>query len=285
MLNDDAELDAELNWDSKNEFEGPNRRHWKWWRAPKGSHAILVFALFYAIPIGFMAIGSFQRSVPSGILGLFAWMGLTLLVLAIATFLARATWRLMGPVGRTLIRPLMILGPIPPFLLGCMACCMLPGLVQVLMNPTPPKAQSQAPAAPSVQSQAAPATPPSAQSQAPTPVNVQDSEPNWSVPRPGASATGWREAQKLCSKKGPQWRLPREDEAEKLHPLPPVKKGSAATNYWLLPEEAPPKKPAPSVMMRVACQGPSCSHEVQHLPPTQKGKGRKQRAAVVCVDF
>lgn len=241
MLDDSDQLEKELNWDTHKEFDGPNRRIWKWWRAPLGSHAILVFTMLYGLPIGlvtFKYVGDLH-----GFPGLMLGIGVVLLVLLVANHLARFTWRLIGPIGRTLIRPTMILGPIPAFVLACLALAMFK---MVLTGE----------------------------------LDFESRGKNWSIP-PKATSTMFLEARALCPGLGPQWRLPREDEVEKLNPLPRVKTESGVTRYWLQP--ASRSDGAPDVMLFVDCRGPSCTHEVQRVPPL--GGRAQNMAAVVCVDF
>jgi hypothetical protein len=229
MFDDRERLEAELHWDSKNEFDDSRRRVWKWWRAPSGSHAILVATLLFALPLWLVTFATV--SIPQGWPGLGFCLGVGLLELVVTNQLARFLWRAIGPIGRTLIRPFMILGPIPPLLAGGFGLLLLGTALQG--DPS-----------------------------------FERRGDNWGIPLGGAS-TRFSEARTLCAKLGPKWRLPREDEKAKLTPAPLVKKSDRAGAYWLQPASS--TAPAPSVMMQVSCLGAHCTTEVQRPPPAQGG--------------
>ena len=81
MFDDRERLERELNWDSKNEFDDSRRRVWKWWRAPLGSHAILVCTLLLALPLWLVTFA--KVSIPSGLPGVGFCFGVGLLELVV----------------------------------------------------------------------------------------------------------------------------------------------------------------------------------------------------------
>lgn len=212
MWNDDEQLEEELNWT-------PTRRN-SMLRAPRGGIAILAMGgvlmlSMWGVTMKIVGSASELRAV-----GVFLLMGLEGLV---ALSIARVLWRAMGPVARGILRPFMLLGPLPPL---AVLCCMGIGLFHEL---TPE-------------------------------VGFTTRGKNWGIPYRGSSVP-FKEVQALCAKQGPPWRVPREDEVARLQPLPSEQRSSTSRNYWLLP--GPGANGGEAALLDVTCQGPRCSTHVR----------------------
>jgi hypothetical protein len=223
MWNDDEQLAEELNWQ-------PRKKGSSWTRTPRGASAMMAMGGALMLPMWGVTMNIVGSASDLRAVGLILVFGLEGLV---AMGIARVLWRVMGPVPRGLIRPLMILGPLP---LLAVLCCTGMGLGGVL-------------------------TPSS---------GFVSRGKNWGIPR-GGSSVRFRDVQALCAKQGPPWRVPREDEVARLDPPPPVARNSTSTSYWLLP--APDANPAQEVLLDVLCLGPRCSTEVRRRWSTGDDKG------------
>ena len=158
----------------------------------------------------------------------------------VAMVIAQFLWRMMGPLLRGLIRPLMILGPLPPL---AVLCCSGMGLVNALKPGSDFVSRGK----------------------------------NWGIPHQGGSVR-FREVQALCAKLGPSWRIPREDEVARLDPTPPVGRNSTYASYWLLPGSV--TRPMEDVFLNVSCPGPRCSTEVLRRAKNPGGGGENAGTAL-----
>lgn len=211
-------------------------------RPPPGATAITAFGLVYMLLMWGLTVRAVGSAQGAAAAAVFVVCGVEVLI---AGMLARATWRAVGPTVRAIIRPTMVLGPWPPILLSGL---FLVGAFVTLFGPD---------------------------------LRFMSRGENWGIPVKGESAS-FRTAQKLCSKLGPQWRLPREDEVASLEPTPPVQKYRVETHYWL--EPAPGADPTPNALLAVNCERSPCTTEIRRAQNPGDGGGQTA-AAVVCVDF
>jgi len=213
MWNDDEQLAEELNWQ-------PRKGRSSWTRTPRGATAMMAMAAALTLPmwgVTMSHVGSASDLRAVGLILVFALEGM------VAMLIARFLWRVMGPVLRGLIRPFMLLGPLPPL---AVICCTGIGLAGMRTPSTGFVSQGK----------------------------------NWGIPH-GGSSVRFSDVQALCAKQGPPWRVPREDDVARLEPPPPVARNATSTSYWLLP--APGAHPAQEVLLDVLCLGPRCSTEVR----------------------
>ncbi|WNG18340.1 hypothetical protein [Cystobacter fuscus] len=229
MGNDDEQLQEELHWT-------PGKKS-PWRSTPRGATAIMAMGGVLMLAMWGVTMTLVGSARDLAAVGVFLVMGLEGLV---ALGIARSLWRAMGPVARGIIRPLMVLGPLPPL---AVLCCTSLALVQAL-NPQ---------------------------------AGFVSRGKNWGIPLRGGSVR-FSEVQALCSKLGSQWRIPSEDEVARLDPPPPVGRNSTHTNYWLLP--APGTSPAEDVFLAVSCLGPRCSTDILRQARRPSGDGENAGAAL-----
>ena len=196
MWDDEELLHEELNWKPRGRTSEERARE----RTPRGVTAILSMGGALMLPMWAVTmnrVGSVSDLAVIKLLLVFGLEG------CVAIWIAQVIWRLMGPIPRTLIRPLMILGPLPPL---AFICCFGMGLGSMATGVgTKP------------------------------PLDLANRGSNWGVPR-GGDLVPFRTAQALCAKLGTPWRIPREDELARLEPTPPAYLNNAMyTSYWLLP--------------------------------------------------
>ncbi|HYO69014.1 MAG TPA: hypothetical protein VEU33_23335 [Archangium sp.] len=238
MWNDDVQLDEELQWQ-------PRKGSWK--RTPRGATAIMAMGGVLMLPMWAITMQIVGSASDLAAVGVFLIMGLEGVV---AMAIARGLWSVMGPIPRTLIRPLMLFGPLPPLAL---MCCFGAGLFG-MKEPNP---------------------------------HFLSRGLNWAIPKNG-DPVRFSEVQALCAKLGSQWRIPREGEMERLKPTPPLGMtptylaNAAYKDYWLQP--APNASPAQDFFLRIFCMNKQCRPEVHREPKDRSGNGENMSAAI-CVDF
>lgn len=250
MWNDEEKLQEELNWRPRGRNSEERARE----RTPPGVSAIMAMGCTLAAPVWIRTMqhyGSVSDLAVLKLILIFAVEG------CVALMIAQFIWRLMGPIPRTLIRPLMILGPLPPL---AFICCFGGGLYNTLF-----------PGA---------ATKPS--------LNLASQGDNWGIPRDSESVR-FSEAQALCAKLGPPWRVPKQGELARLEPTPPLGVmarrdivNAAYTNYWLVP--APDTNPKQDIFLRVFCMNKQCRPELGREKKAPSGSDENKGAAI-CVNF
>jgi hypothetical protein len=244
MWNDDEQLQEELNW-------RPRKSH-PHERTPRGASAMMAMGGALMLPMWGMTMARVGSVSDLGVIKLLLVFALEGLV---AMAIAQVLWRVIGPVGRTLIRPLMILGPLPPLVLICCSGMGLGASTGVLKKPNP---------------------------------HLLSRGSNWGIPREGDSVR-FSDVQALCTKLGPQWRMARQEELARLEPAPPLGvmarrdiANAAYTDYWLQP--ARDTSPRQDVFLRVLCMNKQCRPEL-HRKSKGSSEDGENTATALCVDF
>lgn len=243
MWNDDEQLQEELDWQPRRYVRE---------RTPRGANAIMALGGALMLPMWGVTMARVGSVSDLGVIKLLLVFGLEGCV---ALVIARFAWRLIGPVPRTLIRPLMIFGPLPPLVLICCSGMGIGSATGILKKPNP---------------------------------HVLRRSGNWSLPKEGDSVR-FSDAQALCAKLGPQWRVPRQEEMARLKPTPPLAvmprrdiSNAAYTDYWLQP--ARDTNPRQDVFLRVFCMNKQCRPEL-HRENKGSSESGENNAAALCVDF
>ncbi len=242
MWNDEEKLHEELNWTPRGRSPEERARE----RTPRGVTAIMAMGGALMLPMWGVTmnwVGSESDLAFIKLMLVFALEG------CVALWIAQVIWRLMGPIPRTLIRPLMILGPLPPL---AIICCSGLGIGMSTGATTRPHP------------------------------NLVTRGKNWGIPQDG-ELVRLSKAQDLCAKLGTPWRIPREDELARLEPMPPAHLTHAThLGYWLLP--APGARSTGDVFLRVVCRNKQCTPETQREQKDPRGETENEGAAL-CVNF
>lgn len=242
MVNDDVQLDEDLHWQPR------KRSAQQWEPTPRGVSAIMAMGGALMLPMWGLTMNIVGSARDLEVVWLMLVMGFEGLI---ALAIARTVWRVIGPIPRSIIRQLMILGPLPPL---AVMCCFGAGLFGMKDEPNP---------------------------------HFLSRGRNWGIPKQG-DAVRFGEVQALCAKLGPQWRIPREAEVARLKPVPPLgmtptyMANAAYTDYWLQP--APDTSPKQDVFLRVFCMNKQCRPEVQRESKSRGADGENKGIAL-CVDF
>jgi hypothetical protein len=143
VIDDEAELEREMQWSRPLDTAPMDER-----RPPRGYTAAIGFSCIYSL-IGFAIVSKFVLRTNSELGTVILGLAVSVAVVLVSIRLGFLTWRLIGPVPRTLIRPLMIFGSWPLFLL-------VPFALAVILAPFGKFLPAPAPAHPPPPAAAAP---------------------------------------------------------------------------------------------------------------------------------
>ncbi len=230
-MDDEALLELELNWQPLELRDHDHRRQ----RPPAGTTAITAFGLFYTVVLWAVTLPPLSLVLPPPGNGVIAVGTCPVLVVGgldmlLALWLAKSTWRAIGPGARGVIRPLMFLGPMPVFLGG--SCALLMGFSFVHAAAT---GKLKAP---------------------PTEgVNWRISAPSPIDHRHGVSSSV---AQSRCLQEGDGWKVPTKEELTQFNP--PFT-GKRDARYWLDDDKG-------DLLATIRCKGFDCAATpMRHAAP------------------
>lgn len=124
MIDDQEQLEADLRFSPRKTFSGRTVR------GPLGATAITAFGLVYTLLLWGVTVAIASQTQANSGLGAVLWLLVMGAEMFVAGSLAQGTWKAIGPVPRTVLRPLMILGPWPFLIATGLAFAMGVGLVR-----------------------------------------------------------------------------------------------------------------------------------------------------------